>query len=104
MHKPTDQIAAAEQRARDVAAGQTMATHGLSNTLTTEFHKFAATVDPEWITMYVDGVETIRYANPFAGRAWYPLMNVAVKAKPDAAYADGSGEMMVRSVRIWRST
>ena len=84
------------------AARQTMSTHGLPNTLTTAFHKFAAVVDPEWITMYVDGVETIRYANPFAGVTWYPLMNVAVKAAPTSAYTGGSGEMLVRSVRIWR--
>ncbi|UUL82407.1 glycoside hydrolase family 16 protein [Sphingomonas qomolangmaensis] len=82
---------------------QTMATHGLKPTLTTEFHKFATVVEPNWITMYVDGVETIRYANPFAGVLWYPLMNVAVKASPTSPYADGSGEMLVRSVRIWKA-
>jgi len=83
-------------------ARNTMATHGLSNTLTTAYHKFACVVDPDWITMYVDGVETSRYANPFAGTLWYPLMNVAVKAAATSAYTGGSGEMLVRSVKIWR--
>jgi hypothetical protein len=85
------------------AANQRMSDHGLKNTLTTEFHRFACTVDPDWITIFVDGVETMRYANPFAGQTWYPLMNVAVKAKPDAAYDDGSGEMLIRAVRVWRA-
>ncbi|RYD77907.1 MAG: glycosyl hydrolase family protein [Verrucomicrobiaceae bacterium] len=80
-----------------------MSTFGLSNTLDSEFHTFAVTVEPEWITMFVDGIETMRYANPFKGENWYPLTNVAVKAKPESAYNDGSGDMVLRSLKVWRS-
>lgn len=83
-------------------ATTTMADFGLPNTLDSAFHRFACSVTPEWITIFVDGVETIRYANPFAGQTWYPLMNVAVKAPTDNAYDAGVGDMTVRSVRIWR--
>ncbi|MEZ0216365.1 MAG: glycoside hydrolase, partial [Rariglobus sp.] len=61
------------------------------------------TVAPEWITMFIDGVETMRYANPFKGENWYPLTNVAVKALPDSAYDDGSGDMILRSLKVWRA-
>ena len=84
------------------AGRHTMSDFGLKPTLTTEFHKFACTITPEWVVMYVDGVETIRLANPFAGVTWFPIANVAVKADPKAAYTDGSGDMAVRRVRIWR--
>lgn len=80
-----------------------MDTFGLPNTLDTEFHTFAVTVDPEWITMFVDTKETMRYANPFKGETWYPLTNVAVKAAPDSPYNTGSGTMTLRSLKVWRS-
>ncbi len=80
-----------------------MQTFGLPNTLDSEFHKFAVTVEPEWITMFIDGVETMRYANPFDGRTWYPVTNVAVKAKVDSLYNEGSGDMTIRSIKIWRA-
>ncbi|PTY02368.1 hypothetical protein DB346_09680 [Verrucomicrobia bacterium LW23] len=79
-----------------------MSTFGLPDTLDSEFHTFAVTVEPEWITMYINGVETMRYANPFKGQTWYPLTNVAVKAKADSAYDDGSGDMTLRSLKVWR--
>ena len=85
------------------AMSMRMSTFGLADTLDTEFHTFAVTVAPDWITMFIDGVETMRYANPFKGENWYPLTNVAVKALPDSAYADGSGDMILRSLKIWRS-
>jgi len=75
---------------------------GLPDTLDSEFHAFAVTVDPEWITMFIDGVETMRYANPFKGQTWYPLTNVAVKAKDDSNYSDGSGDMTIKSIKVWR--
>jgi len=84
------------------AMRMTMDTFGLPNTLDSEFHTFAVTVDPEWITMFIDGVETMRYANPFKGETWYPLTNVAVKAKPDSPYNEGSGAMILRSLKVWR--
>lgn len=85
------------------AMGMKMSTFGLPNTLDREFHAFAVTVTPEWITMFVDGVETMSYANPFKGETWYPLTNVAVKAQADSAYEDGSGAMVLRSLKVWRT-
>mgnify|MGYP000856644592 FL=1 len=84
------------------AMGMTMETFGLPATLDSDFHAFAVTVEPEWITMFVDGVETMRYANPFKGETWYPLANVAVKAKVDDPYDKGAGAMTLRSLRVWR--
>ncbi|MEO5712353.1 MAG: family 16 glycosylhydrolase [Luteolibacter sp.] len=80
-----------------------MDTFGLPNTLDSAFHTFAVTVDKEWITMFIDSIETMRYANPFKGETWYPLTNVAVKAKDDSPYSDGSGDMVLRSLKIWRA-
>ncbi|MFA6289268.1 MAG: family 16 glycosylhydrolase [Opitutaceae bacterium] len=85
------------------AMNMKMSTFGLADTLDSEFHTFAVTVSQEWITMFIDGVETMRYANPFKGQTWYPLTNVAVKAQADSAYADGSGDMILRSLKIWRA-
>jgi hypothetical protein len=85
------------------AMNMRMSDFGLANTLDSAFHAFAVTVDPEWITMFIDGVETMRYANPFPGQTWYPLTNVAVKAKEDSAYDQGSGAMILRSLKVWRS-
>ena len=79
-----------------------MSDFGLPNTLDSEFHTFAVTVDSELITIFVDGVETMQYANPFDGENWYPLTNVAVKAKVDSPYSDGSGDMTVQSIKVWR--
>ncbi len=81
----------------------TMGSFGLPATLDSEFHTFAVTVDKEWITMFIDGVETMRYANPFKGETWYPLTNVAVKAKEDSPYDEGSGAMTLRSLKVWRA-
>lgn len=81
----------------------TMETFGLPQTLDSAFHAFAVTVDKEWITMFIDGIETMRYANPFKGETWYPLTNVAVKAKEGSPYSDGSGAMTLRSLKVWRA-
>jgi hypothetical protein len=80
-----------------------MKTFGLPSTLDSAFHTFAVTVDSQWITMFIDGVETMRYANPFDGENWYPLTNVAVKAGVDSPYSDGTGDMIVRSIKVWRA-
>lgn len=85
------------------AMSMTMQTFGLDGTLDSAFHRFAVTVEPAWITLFVDGVETMRYANPFDGETWYPLANVAVKAAMDSPYDDGSGAMAVRSIKVWRA-
>ncbi|MAX26750.1 MAG: beta-glucanase [Phycisphaeraceae bacterium] len=79
-----------------------MSDFGLPNTLDSEFHTFAVTVTAEWITMFIDGVETMQYANPFDGEQWYPLTNVAVKAGVDSSYDKGSGDMVVKSIKVWR--
>lgn len=79
-----------------------MRTFGLEDTLDSEFHTHSVTVDPEWITMFVDGVETMRYANPFKGETWYPLTNVAVKAKDESPYNENSGDMTIKSIKVWR--
>jgi len=80
-----------------------MSSFGLPNTLDSAFHSFCVTVDKEWITMFIDGVETMQYANPFKGETWYPLTNVAVKANVDSKYDDGSGDMTLRSLKVWRA-
>ncbi|GHC00197.1 glycoside hydrolase family 16 protein [Cerasicoccus arenae] len=85
------------------AMRMSMGVFGLPNTLDSEFHRFAVTVDEEWITMFVDDVETMSYANPFKGENWYPLTNVAVKAKIDSPYEDGSGDMTIQSIKVWRA-
>jgi hypothetical protein len=85
------------------AMRMSMDVFGLPNTLDSEFHTHAVTVDREWITMFVDGVETMRYANPFNGETWYPLTNVAVKAKVDSSYDKGSGDMTIRSIKVWKA-
>ena len=85
------------------AMRMTMGSFGLPDTLDSAFHTFAVTVDKEWITMFIDSAETMRYANPFKGETWYPLTNVAVKAKDDSPYTDGSGAMTLRSLKIWRA-
>lgn len=85
------------------AMNMKMSTFGLADTLDSEFHTFAVTVAPDWITLFIDGVETMRYANPFKGENWYPLTNVAVKAPPESAYDDGTGDMILRSLKIWRA-
>jgi hypothetical protein len=79
-----------------------MSDFGLPNTLDSEFHTFCVTVTSDWITIFVDGVETMQYANPFDGEQWYPLTNVAVKAKVDSPYDKGSGDMVVKSIKVWR--
>ena len=85
------------------AMRMTMKSFGLPATLDTAFHTFAVTVTPEWVTMFVDGVEVMQYANPFKGETWYPLTNVAVKAAPESPYVEGSGAMTVKSIKVWRA-
>jgi beta-glucanase (GH16 family) len=80
-----------------------MGDFGLKGDLTDEFHKFQARVTPKWITIFVDDVETMRYANPFRGTTWFPLMTIAVKAEADDPFDQGSGAMDIRSLKIWRA-
>lgn len=63
------------------------------------FHRFAVDIQRDYITWFVDGVETYQSVNPFEGHRWYPIMNVAVKTS--GAYDDGSGDMIIKSFRIY---
>ncbi|WP_232307484.1 glycoside hydrolase family 16 protein [Sphingobium chungbukense] len=63
------------------------------------FHRFAVDIQRDYITWFVDGVETYQSVNPFQGHRWYPIMDVAVKT--NGAYDDGSGDMIIKSFRIY---
>lgn len=61
-------------------------------------HRYALDIEPDYITWFVDGVETFQARNPFSG-AFYPLMTVAVKTTDN--YASGSGDMQIMSFKVW---
>lgn len=65
------------------------------------FHRYAIDIGPEYITWFVDGLETYQSVNPFRGHRWYPIMNVAVKTT--SSYDDGTGDMTVKSFRAWQN-
>lgn len=77
---------------------QTDQAYGLSG-YSKDFHRFAVDIQRDYITWFVDGHETYQTVNPFPGFRWYPIMNVAVKT--DGAYDDGSGDMIIRGLRIY---
>ncbi|WIW87587.1 family 16 glycosylhydrolase [Sphingobium sp. V4] len=64
-----------------------------------DFHRFAVDIQRDYITWFVDGKETYQSVNPFQGFRWYPIMDVAVKT--DSAFTDGSGDMIIRSFKIY---
>jgi hypothetical protein len=66
---------------------------------TTGFHSYAVDIQTDYITWFVDGVETYQSVNPFRGFRFYPIMDVAVKTT--GTYADGSGDMIVKSFRAY---
>jgi hypothetical protein len=72
-----------------------------AGTLDSAFHKWQVDLQPDFITIFMDGVEVCQYTNPFHFHKWFPLMNVAVKTNGD--YADGTGDMLVRSFKVWNS-
>jgi hypothetical protein len=72
--------------------------YGISG-LTQGFHTYAVDIQPDYVTWFIDGKETYQSVNPFAGFRWYPIMNVAVKTT--GSYADGSGDMIVKSFRAY---
>ncbi|UUL82397.1 glycoside hydrolase family 16 protein [Sphingomonas qomolangmaensis] len=76
-----------------------VSTYGIAPTLTTDFHSFAVDIQPDYITWFIDGVEVFQATNKFNAE-FYPLMNVAVKT--NTAYQAGSGDMVVRSFKVWR--
>jgi len=71
--------------------------YGLSG-FSTGFHKFAVDIQRDYITWFVDGVETYQSVNPFKGFRFYPIMDVAVKS--GGAYDDGSGDMIIKSFKV----
>jgi hypothetical protein len=77
---------------------QTEQAYGLKG-YSQDFHRFAVDIQRDYITWFVDGVETYQSVNPFKGHRWYPIMDVAVKAT--SAYDDGSGDMIIKSFRIY---
>lgn len=76
----------------------TQAIYGIGG-FTEDFHVFAVDIQPDYITWFIDGQETWQAVNPFAGFRWYPIMNVAVKTFSD--YIDGSGDMIVKDVKVY---
>ncbi|WP_255325772.1 MULTISPECIES: glycoside hydrolase family 16 protein [Sphingobium] len=77
---------------------QTQQAYGLSG-YSQGFHRFAVDIQRDYITWFVDGVETYQSVNPFQGFRFYPIMDVAVKT--NSAYDDGSGDMIVKSFKIY---
>jgi hypothetical protein len=71
--------------------------YGLSG-FSTGFHKFAVDIQRDYITWFVDGMETYQSVNPFKGFRFYPIMDVAVKSS--GAYDDGSGDMIIKSFKV----
>lgn len=63
-------------------------------------HRYAVDIQRDYITWFVDGVETYQARNPFA-EPFFPMMNVAVKT--GSAYADGTGDMIISSFKVWRN-
>jgi len=76
---------------------------GLSGDLTKEVHKYQARITPNWITIFVDDVETVRFENVFRGKTWYPIMTVAVRSKAKDSYTQGTTDMEIHSLKIWRA-
>ncbi|MGK6319190.1 family 16 glycosylhydrolase [Sphingomonas sp. DT-204] len=85
------------QRGSVIQAEQAYGLSGFSQ----GFHSYAVDIQPDYITWFVDGVETYQSVNPFKGFRFYPIMDVAVKTT--SPYDDGSGDMVVRSFRAWAS-
>lgn len=77
---------------------QTEQAYGLKG-YSQSFHRFAVDIQRDYITWFVDGVETYQSVNPFQGHRWYPIMDVAVKTT--GSYDDGSGDMIIKSFRIY---
>ena len=85
------------QRGVTIQAEQAYGLKGFSQ----DFHRFAVDIQRDYITWFVDGVETYQSVNPFRGHRWYPIMDVAVKTS--SAYDDGSGDMIIKSFRIYNA-
>ncbi len=84
-----------DQRGVIIQAEQAYGLSGFSQ----DFHRFAVDIQRDYITWFVDGKETYQSVNPFRGFRFYPIMDVAVKTT--GAYNDGSGDMVIRSFKIY---
>ncbi|UYY57053.1 family 16 glycosylhydrolase [Sphingomonas sp. S2-65] len=73
--------------------------YGISN-IASAAHRYALDIQSDYITWFVDGIETYQARNPFS-EPFYPVMNVAVKTS--GAFTDGSGDMSISSFRVWRN-
>ncbi|TPG16532.1 glycosyl hydrolase family protein [Sphingomonas koreensis] len=62
-------------------------------------HTFALDVEADYITWFVDGMETYQARNPFS-EPFYPVMDVAVKTT--GSYSGGSGDMAIYSFKVWK--
>ena len=94
IHGGTDGVRSF-QRGVTIQAEQAYGLNGFAQ----DFHRFAVDIQRDYITWFVDGVETYQSVNPFQGHRWYPIMDVAVKTR--GAYDDGSGDMIIKSLRIY---
>lgn len=83
------------QRGTNIQAEQAYLLKGFSQ----GFHSYAVDIQTDYITWFVDGVETYQSVNPFKGFRFYPIMDVAVRTT--GAYDDGSGDMIVKSFRAY---
>lgn len=63
-------------------------------------HRYAVDIQADYITWFIDGIETYQARNPF-NEPFYPVMNVAVKTS--SAFTDGGGDMTVSSFKVWRN-
>ena len=75
---------------------------GLHGDLTSEFHAYQAIITPDWITIFVDGVESIQFRNTFKNTTWYPIMTNAVTAKSGYSTTPGSSDMEIKRLKIWK--
>jgi hypothetical protein len=62
--------------------------------LNTDVHRYSCSIEDEWVTHFIDGIETVMYRNMTdsgTGKedwAFFPILNVAVKAAFAADFAD----------------
>ncbi|TGX53503.1 glycosyl hydrolase family protein [Sphingomonas gei] len=73
--------------------------YGIGN-IASATHRYAVDIQADYITWFVDGIETHQARNPFS-EPFYPVMNVAVKTS--SAFTDGSGDMAIASFKVWRN-
>ena len=75
---------------------------GIDTDLTKSFNRYQVRVTPDWITTFVNDIETARFANIFDGEIWYPLMTVAVRTSEDKLYDENIAKMEIKSMKVWQ--